>query len=313
MSGLIPESPLPEKMEETGQKSTTTSAMPAKRRQFALLAGRRRSLMGLTGWVGWVLVGLVVLVALLAPLIAPSDPWESVSTPFEVPGAAHWFGTDDLGRDLLSGVIYATRTSLLVGLVAMAVATSIGITLGSISGYYGGLFDDVLMRFTEFFQVIPRFFLALIAVALFEPGLVTITLVLALTSWTLTTRLLRGQVLSAREREYVVAARALGASDFRIIWQHILPNTLTPIIVQSSLMIGQFMLVEASLAFLGLGDPNNISWGYLLRNAQPFLRLAWWMSLFPGVAIGTAVLGFNLLGDGLRDALDPQMKRGKDK
>lgn len=276
-----------------------------------MLAGRRRFWRGATGWLGWLLVTMVLLIAALAPILAPAGPWQSVAVPFEAPGQAHWFGTDDLGRDLLSGVIYATRTSLIVGLVATAVAMSIGITLGAISGYYGGLFDDLLMRFTEFFQVIPRFFLALIAVALFGPGLVTITLVLALTSWTLTARLLRSQVLSAREREYVVAARAMGATNFRVIWHHVLPNTLTPVIVHSSLMIGQFMLVEASLAFLGLGDPNHISWGYLLRNAQPFFRSAWWMSLFPGMAIGTAVLGFNLLGDGLRDALDPHQRYHK--
>lgn len=299
-------------MEESWQKTATTSVWPPKRLRFTLLSGRSRLFQGMTGGIGWLLIVTVILIAVLAPVLAPFDPWKSVSTPFVPPGAAHWFGTDDLGRDLLSGVIYATRTSLLVGVVATAVAVTIGVSLGAISGYYGGLFDDVLMRFTEFFQVIPRFFLALIAVALFGPGLVTITLVLALTSWTLTARLLRGQVLSAREREYVVAARALGASDFSILWRHILPNTMTPVIVHTSLMIGQFMLIEASLAFLGLGDPDNISWGYLLRNAQPFFRLAWWMSLFPGVAIGTAVLGFNLLGDSLRDALDPQFQgRGK--
>jgi len=181
-------------------------------------------------------------------------------------------------------------------------SAAIGILLGALSGYFGGIFDDVLMRLTEFFQVMPRFFLALVAVALFEPGLITITLILGLTSWPITTRLLRAQVLSVRERDYVIAARALGAGHLAILWYHILPNSLAPVIVHTSLMIGQTILTEASLAFLGLGDPNHISWGYLLSNAQPFLRLAWWMPLFPGLAIAMTVLGFNLVGDSLNDA-----------
>lgn len=291
-------------MEETWDNTTTKTVQPD--RKLSLSRRTRRPLIrGVTGWLGWLLITAVMVVALLAPILAPYGPWESVAEPFVPPGVDYWLGTDDLGRDLFSGVIHATRTSLLVGVVGTSIAVSIGVTLGALSGYYGGLFDDFLMRFTEFFQVIPRFFLALIAIALFEPGLITITLVLALTSWTLTARLLRSQVLSAREREYVLAAHALGASDLHILWRHILPNTMTPVIIHTSMMIGQFMLIEASLAFLGLGDPNHISWGYLLRNAQPFFRLAWWMSLFPGVAIGMAVLGFNLLGDTLRDTWDP--------
>lgn len=264
-----------------------------------------RMQLNLTAILGWGLVGVALLIALLAPLLAPADPWDSLTSPFTPPGGEYPLGTDDLGRDLLSGVIYATRTSLIVGLSATFIATTIGMTLGAAAGFYGGLMDDFLMRFTEFFQVIPRFFLALIAVALFEPGLVTITIVLGLTSWTLTARLLRSQILAAREREYVIAARALGARNGRILWRHILPNTITPIIVHTSLMIGQFILIESSLAFLGLGDPNNISWGYMLQNAQPFLRLAWWMSFFPGLAVALTVLGFNLLGDNLQDMLDP--------
>jgi peptide/nickel transport system permease protein len=268
----------------------------------SLSAIRRRYLINFAAGLGLLLVAGMVVVALAAPILAPAEPWTSVATPFQAPSLAHPFGADNLGRDLLSGVIFAIRTSLIVGLAATGLSAGIGVILGALAGYFGGRFDDALMRFTEFFQVIPRFFLALVAVALFEPGLVTITLVLGLTSWPLTTRLLRGQVLSVREREYVVAARALGAGHFFILWQHILPNTLTPIIVHTSLMVGQMMLIEASLAFLGLGDPNHISLGFLLKNAQSFLRLAWWMSLFPGLAIALAVLGFNLLGDSINDA-----------
>lgn len=253
------------------------------------------------GLLGWGLVGTAVFVAIFAPWLAPFDPWDSVATPFINPGDSYLLGTDDLGRDLLSGVIHATRTSLIVGMLATLIATSIGVFLGAASGYYGGLFDDFLMRFTEFFQVIPRFFLALIAVALFQPGVVTITIVLGLTSWTLTARLLRAQILTVRERDYVLASRALGASDGYIIWHHIFPNSFSPIIVHSSLMIGQFILIETSLAFLGLGDPNNISWGYMLQNSRSFLRVAWWMSLYPGLAVAFTVLGFNLLGDALQE------------
>ena len=252
--------------------------------------------------LGLLLVMSAVVVALLANALAPFDPWQSVATPFQPPGPVHWLGTDDLGRDLLSGIIYAVRTSLIVSLTAVGLSTAIGVILGAFSGYVGGLFDDLLMRFTEFFQVIPRFFLALVAVALFSPGLVTITVVLGLTSWPMTTRLLRAQVLSVRQREYVMAARALGAGSVFTLRQHILPNSVAPVVVHTSLMVGQMMLIEASLAFLGLSDPNHISLGYLLRNAQSFLRLAWWMFLFPGLAIALAVLGFNLVGDSINDA-----------
>ena len=251
----------------------------------------------LPGNLGWLLVIITLVTAILAPVLAPAGPWESVAAPFQPPSRAHPLGTDDLGRDLLSGVIYGTRTSLVVSLVATAIAALIGNLLGAVSGYAGGLLDDALMRLTEFFQVLPRFFLTLIAVALFQPGLYTITIVLGLTSWPITARLIRGQILSGREREYVIASRALGGSGWHTLWRHVVPNALAPVIVHTSLMIGQFMLIEASLAFLGFGDPNHISWGYLLRNAQPFLRSAWWMFLFPGLAIALAVLGFNLVGD----------------
>lgn len=254
-----------------------------------------------SGLLGFSLVLGMILVAIFGPTLAPATAWKTVSIPFQPPSLANPLGTDDLGRDLLSGIIYAVRTSLLVGVSAAALSTGFGLFLGLFSGYKGGLIDDLSMRLAEFFQVIPRFFLALLAVAFFKPGLVTITLVLGLTSWPMTARIVRAQTLSVREREYVTAARALGAGDLFIVRQHILPNTINPVIVHASLLVGQIMLVEAGLAFLGLGDPTHISLGYLLRNAQPFLRLAWWMFLFPGVAIGLAVVGFNLVGDSIND------------
>ena len=284
------------------------TALPPSRGRFlrpalpGLASLRRRYLNSFTTGLGLLLVIGTIVMALMASMLAPFDPWKSVAPPFQPPGPIHWLGTDDLGRDLLSGIIHAIRTSLIVSLTAVTLSTAIGVFLGALSGYFGGLFDDLLMRFTEFFQVIPRFFLALVAVALFRPGLITITAVLGLTSWPMTTRLLRAQVLSVRQREYVTAARALGAGSLFTLRQHILPNSLAPVVVHTSLMVGQMMLIEASLAFLGLGDPNHISLGYLLRNAQSFLRLAWWMFLFPGLAIALAVLGFNLIGDSINDA-----------
>lgn len=273
----------------------------------SLRPGRRRFSVAFI--FGLLLIMIAVAVAFVADVLAPVDPWTSVAKPFQPPSRAYPLGTDDLGRDLLAGVIHGTRTSLLVSLTAAGLSAATGICLGASSGYFGGKFDDGLMRFTEFFQVMPRFFLALVAVAFFQPGLLTITLVLGLTSWPITARLLRAQVLSVREREYVVAARALGASHLSVLWRHILPNTLTPVVVHTSLMIGQMMLTEASLAFVGLGDPNRMSWGYLLGNAQPFLRTAWWLAAFPGLAIALAVLGFNLVGDGLSDAYGRQSSR----
>ena len=299
MPGLTPESATPEAAVARPGPETARAGAPAA-------AGRPRPrrllpVVGFNGALGFSLLLVTAVVALFAAQLAPYDPWRSVAIPFQPPGPEHWLGTDDLGRDLLSGVIVGVRTSLIVGLLATGLATGIGAVIGAVSGYFGDLVDDVLMRFTEFFQVIPRFFLALVAIALFEPGLRTITLVLGLTSWPMTARLLRSQILSVRERTYVEAARGFGASHWFTVRKHVLPNSLSPVIVHSSLMVGQMILIEASLAFLGLGDPNHISLGYLLRNAQPFLRLAWWMFLFPGIVIGLVVLAFNLVGDSIGD------------
>ena len=281
------------------EESLSVSRPVLGERAWKPRGGRRRVRLSPIAWVGLMIVSGVVGVALLADLLAPVDPWTSIGEPFLPPSLAHPFGTDDLGRDLLTAVIHGTRTSLAVGFSVASLSATIGMLIGGISGYLGGLLDDLLMRLAEFFQVIPRFFLVLLAVALFQPGILTITLVLGLTAWPMTARLLRAQVLSVREREYVTASRALGASHFFILRRDILPNSLTPVVVHSALMVGQAMLIEASLAFLGLGDPNHISWGYLLNNAQPFLRTAWWMPFFPGLALTIAVLGFNFAVEGV--------------
>ncbi|MGH4022206.1 MAG: ABC transporter permease [Pseudonocardiaceae bacterium] len=275
--------------------------------EHAVAASRRRLLARVVaspaGAVGLTLLGVVVIVAVLAPVLAPTDPFAIEGPSLAPPSAEHIMGTDALGRDTFSGVVHGARTSLLVAGAVGVLVLVIGVAVGTLAGYRGGWIDDVLMRFTEFFQVLPRFFLAIVVIALFGPGLDRLVLVLGFTSWALLARVVRAEVLSLREREFVEAARASGASALRIVAREILPNALPAGIVYLGLLLAQVMLIEASLGFLGLGDPNLISWGYLASEAQRFLRVAWWLSLFPGLAIVVAVLGLNLLADALTDVL----------
>jgi peptide/nickel transport system permease protein len=256
--------------------------------------------------------GLLVFlgaVALLAGLIAPGDPLRASGPPLQPPSARHWFGTDDLGRDVFAGVVHGGRVSLLVGLVVALTSGLIGTLVGGVAGYAGRLADDLLMRLTEAVQIVPRFFLALVVAALFGPSIATITLLLGLTFWPATARLLRAQVLSVRGRDFVLAARALGVPGGRILVRHVLPNALPVAIVSTSLQVGSAILVEAGLSFLGLGDRSVVSWGNMLNGAQPLIRIAWWAAVFPGLAITLAVVGANLVGDGLSAALDPRLRR----
>jgi peptide/nickel transport system permease protein len=245
-------------------------------------------------WLGLLLLAPVVLAALAAPWLAPFDPWAAAGPALQAPSGQYWLGTDDLGRDLLSLIIYGARTSLVVGLSVALLALSIGGLVGLVSGYAGGWADDFLMRLTELFQVLPRFFLALVVIALFGNSLNNLILVLALTSWSGLARLARAEVLSLREREFVVGARTVGVKPLRILARHILPNAIGPLVASAALVVSAAILTEAGLSFLGLGDPNAISWGYLLNNAQPFLRRAWWLPLFPGLTIVITVLGVSL-------------------
>lgn len=267
---------------------------------------RRRLLRSPAGLVGLVLTALFAAVAALADPLAPYDPFRSVARPFLPPSPEHWFGTDDLGRDLFSGVVYGARTSLLVGFSVAGASFLIGSFVGGVSGFFGNAVDDVLMRFTELVMVLPRFFLALVVIALFGPSLTNLVLVLALTSWEFTARLTRSGVLGAKTLEYVTAARAVGRSELSNLVRHVLPNAIAPVTAYVALVVGSTILIEAGLSFLGLGDPNVVSWGYLLNNAQGFIRRAPWMSIFPGMAISLAVLGVNLLADGLSAYLDPR-------
>lgn len=252
--------------------------------------------------VGLVILLALLLIALSAGLIAPTSPFALSEEVLLPPSSTHWLGTDDLGRDLFSEVVYGTRVALLVGFGSVLIATVIGVLIGAVAGYVGGWIDDVLMRVTELFQVMPRFFLALIVVALLGSSIWLVVLLLGLTYWTGTARLTRAQVLALRRREYVLAARSLGMRERRILWREILPNALPPVITQAALHVGGAILIEAGLAFLGLGDPNVVSWGGLLNDAQKFVRTAWWLSLFPGLAITLTVLALNVATDGLNEA-----------
>lgn len=262
-----------------------------------------RLLGGRTGRLGAVLCLPVVLLGLLAPWIAPTDPAVIVGQALQAPTWAHWMGTDDLGRDVLSAMIFGARTSLLVGVTVATIAFVVGAVVGAVAGYKGGRVDDALMRGTEFFQVVPRFFLAIMAIALFGPGLDRVILVLGLTSWPSLARVIRADTLALMQQDFVLAARAAGASGARVIAREVLPNALPSALALLGLLVGQVLLIEASLGFIGLGDPNLISWGGQAGQANAFLRIAWWLPLFPGIAIALTVLGCNLMADAATDAL----------
>jgi len=261
--------------------------------------------------IGLAILTLVVLIAIIGPMVFPQSPWRMVNRPFLAPFAVDGLplGTDAVGRDVLIGLIHGARVSLMVGLVSTAVALLIGVPIGAMAGYFGGWVDDALMRFTEFFQTIPSFALAIVLLAIFQPSLFYIILTIAIVSWPPVARLVRGEVLSLRTREYVEAAVLSGQSNLQIILRQILPNALPPIIVLASLMVATAILLESSLSFLGLGDPNVMSWGYMIGAARTVLRTAWWLSFIPGIAILLTVLALNLIGEGLNDALNPRLSR----
>lgn len=260
--------------------------------------------------IGGIIVLMLFTIAVLAPFIAPYNPDAiNVKHVLEPPSLAHPFGTDDLGRDILSRVIYGSRISLAVGFVAVGIATLIGIILGALSGYYGGWTDTIVMRFVDIMLAIPTFFLILAVIAMLEPSIWNIMIVIGVTSWMGVSRLVRAEFLSLKEREFVLAARALGASDFRIIFKHILPNAMSPVLISAVLGIAGAVLVESALSFLGIGvQPPTASWGNILTIGKDNIEIAWWISVFPGLAIFVTVLAYNLLGEGVRDSIDPRLK-----
>lgn len=280
------------------------SAWNARLRGFRLFAERFSNNKG--ALVGLIFVLFAGVIALAADVVAPHDPFMLGAMPFQPPGVEHWFGTDDLGRDVFSGIIFGARTSLIVGFTAAAIGVVIGVSIGAIAGYSGGKLDEFLMRLTEMFLVLPRFFLAIIIVAFFGSGIDRVIFVIGILSWPTIARMVRAQFLWLKEQEFVGAARSLGMSGWKIVMSEILPNAIPPAIVVGSLEVARAILLEAGLSFLGLGDANVFSWGTMLRDAQSFLQRAWWMAVGPGVAISLVVLAINLFGDGLNDALNPR-------
>lgn len=250
-------------------------------------------------------------VSLLAPMLAPYDPGAiNLQNVLAPPSAEHWFGTDQLGRDVLSRMIWGARISLKVGFVATGLAILIGTMLGAVAGYYGGWIDAVIMRFVDIMLCFPTFFLILAVIAFLEPSIWNIMVVIGLTGWMGVTRLVRADFISLRERDFVRAARAIGANDARIIIRHILPNALASILVAATLGIAGAILTESALSFLGIGvQPPTPSWGNILTAGKDNIDIAWWLSLYPGLAILITVVGYNLLGEGIRDASDPRLKK----
>ena len=262
-----------------------------------------------TALIGFAVFVAIALLALLAPVLFARGPFSIVGMPLLPPGAPGLLaGSDVLGRDMAVGLAYGARISLLVGMTSTLFAVGIGVLLGAIAGYYSGLVDDLLMRVTEFFQIIPSFVLLMVLVAFLQPSLSSTVIGIALVTWPQVARVVRGEFLSLRSREFVQAARTLGESDFRIIFTQILPNALPPIIVIGSMMVGSAILTESALSFLGLGDPNLLSWGSMIGGSRSAMWVAWWTTVLPGLAIMVTVLALNLIGDGLNDALNPRRR-----
>jgi peptide/nickel transport system permease protein len=262
---------------------------------------------------GLTIILITFLIAASASLIAPYDPGKTgVSLKLKAPSTQHYLGTDQLGRDVFSRMLYGSRVSLSVGFVAVAISILIGILVGATAGYYGRWVDSVLMRFVDIMLCFPSFFLILTVVALLGPSLFKVMVVIGITSWMGTSRFVRAEFLSLRERDFVQAAKALGVIDVRIIFRHILPNALAPVFVTATLDVATAILVEAGLSFLGFGvQPPAPSWGNILTEGRTYIFDAWWLTVFPGLAILITVLSFNLLGEGLRDALDPRLRGRK--
>jgi len=260
--------------------------------------------------VGGGVVVALFLVSLLAPVISPYDPnainaWQVL----EAPSTSHWFGTDELGRDVFSRVLHGAGISLKVGFVAVGIAVIIGTVVGLVSGYYSGAIDGVLMRIVDIMLCFPAFFLILAVITFLEPSIWYIMIVIGLTGWMGVARLVRAETLSIREMDYIQAARCIGCSDMRIIFRHILPNAMSPVLVSATLGVAGAILTESALSFLGIGvQPPTPSWGNILTAGKDYIEFAWWLSFFPGLAILVTVLSYNLLGEGIRDALDPRSR-----
>lgn len=264
-----------------------------------------------SGMIGLAILAVIVALALAAPLLYPDDPWDMVGRPFAPPFSDGFLlGSDTLGRDVAAGIVHGTRVSLTIGIASTLAAVLVGVLVGAMAGYWGGAVDDALMRLTELFQTIPGFILAILLVATLGPSLVNVVFAIGAVSWPPLARLTRAEFLRLRGREFVQAAACQGQTALAVVLRHILPNAVSPIIVTGSLTIASAILIESALSFMGLGDPNLMSWGFMVGASRTVIRQAWWMSVFPGVAILLTVLAINLLGEGLNDTLNPRIARG---
>jgi peptide/nickel transport system permease protein len=297
-------------MAPTGKQTDKTSADKGRQDNLRRLFWKRFRKNRLA-MAGALIVLVLFAVALFAPYISPYDPGAiNIKIVLQEPSAGHPFGTDALGRDVLSRMIWGSRISLLVGFVAVGIASLIGIFLGALAGYYGRWVDNLIMRFVDIMLCFPTFFLILAVVAFLEPSIWNIMIIIGVTGWMGVARLVRAEFLSLKERDFTKAERALGARDFRIIFKHILPNALAPVLVSATLGVAGAILTESALSFLGIGvQPPTPSWGNILTAGKDNIEIAWWLSLYPGLAILITVLGYNLLGEGIRDAIDPRLKQ----
>jgi peptide/nickel transport system permease protein len=275
-------------------------------REFLIRLARRPAAV-----IGATILLLVACMAAVASIAYPQGPWNLVGQPLAWPGQLPGLplGTDALGRDVVAGLLHGSRVSLMIGLAATLAALVLGIAIGAFSGYYGGLIDDALMRVTDAFQTIPAFLLAIVIIVIVRPSVATIIFAIAVISWPQVARLVRAEFLRLREAEFVASCRLVGMGDLRIIFTQILPNAMAPIVVSASIIIASAILTESALSFLGLGDPNVISWGTMVGMGRSEFRTAWYLVALPGTAIVVTVLGLNLLGDGLNDALNTRLER----
>lgn len=262
---------------------------------------------------GLIVITLLIIVALFAPVISPYTPSEqNVFERLQAPSLTHFFGTDDLGRDVFTRMVFGARISLAVGFISVFIILVIGTFLGIISGYYGGKIDYIIMRFTDIVLCFPTFFLIILVIAFIEPNIYNVMIVIGVTSWPGLARLVRAEVLSLKEREFILVSKMMAISNIKIFFVHILPNIISPLMVYSSLAIGGAILTESALSFLGLGvQPPMPSWGQILTSGKDYIYMAWWLSLFPGIAILVTVLAFNLVGEAIRDIFDPKEENVK--
>ena len=294
----------------TKQSATSTLKLEDFREEHPLVETARMYLRNYSAVMGLIILSLIVVISLIGPLVYSTDPFEMVWAPFTKPGEQGFIlGTDYLGRDLLAQIIHGGKVTLAVGCAAALLSVFIGITIGALSGFYRGWVEELLMRITEFFQVLPTLLFSMVIVALFGASLPVITFAIGIVSWTAVARITRAEFLRIRELEYVTASRSVGAKNIYLIMQVILPNALPPIVVQATLMVGSAILFEAGLSFLGLSDPNVMSWGAIMGNNRQYILLEGYILMYPGLAIFITVLAISLVGDGLNDALNPKLRK----